>query len=210
MRRHDSLISSFSLGGWDRVYLFSSERCPDMVGKSFEELAPAGGDAFDAILDVLLAEAGDPHAPMCICHSYEEEELRRTFLHPLCTVGSDATALGTDGPLADKEFLGAYTWAAWFFRRFVRETADFTVEEAVRKLAAAPADRLGLTDRGRIEDGAWADVVVFDPARFRERGTLEASNRLATGVAHVVVNGVVSMEEGVFTGDRGGRVLRRS
>ena len=120
------------------------------------------------------------------------------------------TPLQRPEALADKEFLGAYTWAAWFFRQFVRETADFTVEEAVRKLAAAPADRLGLTDRGRIENGAWADVVVFDPARFRERGTLEAPNRLATGVAHVVVNGVVSMEGGAFTGDRGGRVLRRS
>ena len=209
MRRHESLISSFGLGGWDRVYLFKSERRPEMVGKSFEELAPPDGDGFDAILDLLLAEAADPHSPMCICHSYEEEELRRTFLNPLCTVGSDATALGVDGPLAGQEFLGAFTWAGWFFRRFVRETHDFRIEEAVRKLAAAPAERLGLTDRGRIEKGARADMVVFDPGSFRERGTLEEPNRLAEGVAHVVVNGVLTMQDGTFTGRRGGRVLRR-
>ena len=209
MKRRESLFSSFALGGWDRVYLYQSRRHPDLVGKSFAELAPSGGDAFDALFDIILSEADEPHATLAICHSYEEEQLRSTFGHPLCTIGSDATALGTDGPLAETVFLGAFTWAAWFFRRFVRETADFIVEEAVRKLAAAPAERLGLTDRGRIGVGARADVVVFDPARFRERGTLEAPNRLATGVAHVVVNGVVSMKDGAFTGDRGGRVLRR-
>ena len=139
MRRHESLISSFGLGGWDRVYLFKSERRPEMEGKSFEELALAG-----------------------------------------------------------QEFLGAFTWAGWFFRRLVRETHDFRIEEAVRMLAAAPAERLGLTDRGRIEKGARADMVVFDPGSFRERGTLEEPNRLAEGVAHVVVNGVLTMQRADF------------
>ena len=209
MRGYESLISSFAIGGWDRVYLFKSDQFSEQVGKSFEELAPTGGDAFDAILDTLAAEADDPHAPMCICHSYEEEELRRTFRHPLCTVGSDATALAVDGPLAGKEFLGAFTWAAWFYRRMVRETGELTIEEAIKKLAAAPADRLGLSDRGRIREHACADLAVFDPQRFGERGTLYHPNQLAEGMSHVVVNGVVSLIDGTPTGDRGGRVLRR-
>ncbi len=209
MREYESLISSFALGGWDRVYLFKSKHLPEQVGKNFAALAPPNGDAFDAILDVLAAEADDPHAPMCICHSYEEEELRRTFRHPLCTVGSDATALAVDGPLAGKEFLGAFTWAAWFYRRMVRETGDLTIGEAIRKLAAAPADRLGLSDRGRIQKHAHADLAIFDPQRFGERGTLDHPNQLAEGMSHVVVNGVVALQNGVPTGDRGGRVLRR-
>jgi N-acyl-D-amino-acid deacylase len=209
MREYESLISSFALGGWDRVYLFKSKHLPEQVGKNFAALAPPGGDAFDAILDVLAAEADDPHAPMCICHSYEEEELRRTFQHPLCTVGSDATALAVDGPLAGKEFLGAFTWAAWFYRRMVRETGDLTIEEAIKKLAAAPADRLGLSDRGRIQKHARADLAIFDPQRFGERGTLDHPNQLAEGMSHVVVNGVVALQNGIPTGDRGGRVLRR-
>lgn len=209
MREYESLISSFALGGWDRVYLFKSKHLPEQVGKNFAALAPPGGDAFDAILDVLAAEADDPHAPMCICHSYEEEELRRTFQHPLCTVGSDATSLAVDGPLAGKEFLGAFTWAAWFYRRMVRETGDLTIEEAIKKLAAAPADRLGLSDRGRIQKHARADLAIFDPQRFGERGTLDHPNQLAEGMSHVVVNGVVALQNGIPTGDRGGRVLRR-
>ena len=210
MKRHQSIISSFGLGGWDRVYLFKSERCPDMVGKSFQELTPTGGDVYDAVFDILLAEIEDPSAPLCVCHSYEEEELRLTFEHPLCTLESDATALGVDGPLAGTDFLGAYTWAAWFLRRFVRETPVFTWEEAVHKLAAMPAERVGLGDRGRIEVGARADIVALDPEGVREHGTLEAPSQLAEGVAHVVVNGGVTMENGTLTGDRSGQVLRRS
>ena len=209
MKRYESLISSFGLGGWDRVTLFRSQGSPELVGRSFQELTPDGGDAFDAIFDVLLREGNDPHQAMCICHSYEEDEIRQTFQHPLCMLGSDATALGIDGPLAETEFLGAYTWVAWFFRRFVRETGTFTVEEAVHKLAAAPAEQLRLSDRGLLAKGYRADVAVFDPAAFRETGTLEESNRLAEGMAHVVVNGVVAMEDGKFTGSRGGQVLRR-
>ena len=210
MKRYESLISSFGLGGWDRVYLFKSDASPGMVGKSFQELAPPNGDAFDAIFDIILAEADDPQGPMCVCHSYEEDELRQTFEHPLCTLESDATALGVDGPLAGTDFLGAYTWAAWFLRRFVRETPVFTWEQAIRKLTAMPAERVGIRDRGRIARGLKADVVALDPATVRERGTLENPSVLAEGVSHVVVNGGVTMADGKLTGSRSGRVLRRS
>ena len=91
----------------------------------------------------------------------------------------------------------------------VRETGDLTIEEAIKKLAAAPADRLGLSNRGRIREHACADLAVFDPQRFGERGTLYHPNQLAEGMSHVVVNGVVSLIDGTPTGDRGGRVLRR-
>ena len=209
MKQHRSIVSNLQLVGWDRLYLFTSWARPESVGRSFAELAPRGGDPFDALLDVILAEAEDPHRSLIISHAYEEEWLRQTFRHPLCTTESDATALCTDGPLADTLFLGAYTWAAWFYRRFVRETGDFTVEEAVHKLAAAPAARIGLTDRGVLVPGAAADIVVFDPANYRETGTLEDPNHLAEGVRHVVVNGGVSIEGGSFTNHRSGQVLRR-
>jgi N-acyl-D-amino-acid deacylase len=213
MKRYPSLIASFGLGGWDRVSLFTSSAHPDFVGTTFADLTPPGGDTVDLIFDLLAAEVATPegiHHALCICHSYEEDDLRRTFQHPLCTVGSDATALAIDGPLASSTFLGAFTWAAWFFRRFVRETTTFTIEEAVQKLSAAPAERLGLVGRGRITPGAWADLVVFDPARFAERGTLAAPNQLATGVTHVLVNGTPTLENGTMTGDRGGAVLRQA
>src|SRR5207302_6755040 len=79
--------------------------------------------------DVCSSDLGGLHGAMCICHSYEEADLSQTFQHAHCLIGSDATALAVDGPLAASTFLGAYTWAGWFFRRFVRETGTFRSEE---------------------------------------------------------------------------------
>ena len=136
--------------------------------------------------------------------------LRHTFLHPLCTAGSDATALCVDGPLGDTSFLGAYTWAGWYFRNLVTEWGDLTVEDAIHRLTAQPADRIGLSDRGRLVTGCKADVIVFDPTRFREKGTLDEPNQPAEGVEHVFVNGGHTLRNGQLTTDRFGEVLRRT
>ncbi len=208
VREYPSLISSFALGGWENVYLFRSAASPEAVGKSIADLTGEEGDGWDTVMDILAREVGQIEYPMVLCHSYTEEELRDTYLHPLCTIGSDATALGVDGPLADTDFLGAYTWASWFFRRFVMETKHFGLEQAVEKLTARPAERMGLTDRGRLAEGMKADIAIFDPAEFRETGTLESPSRLAVGMEHVIVNGQPALRDGKMTGCRSGRVLR--
>ena len=208
VRDYPSLISSFALGGWENVYLFRSHACPEAVGKSIADLTANGTDGWDTVMDILAREAEQIEYPMVLCHSYTEEELRDTFLHPLCTVGSDATALGADGPLAGTDFLGAYTWASWFFRRFVTQTKQFGLEQAVEKLTSRPAERMGLTDRGRLAEGMKADIAIFDPNEFRETGTLDSPSKLAVGMYHVIVNGQPVLRDGVMTGCRSGRVLR--
>ena len=167
-----------------------------------------GADGWDTVMDILAREADHIEYPMVLCHSYTEDELRDTFLHPLCTIGSDATALGVDGPLAGTDFLGAYTWASWFFHRFVTQTKQFALEQAVEKLTSRPAERMGLTDRGRLAEGMKADIAIFDPAEFRETGTLDSPSKLAVGMEHVIVNGQPVLRDGVMTGCRSGRVLR--
>ena len=208
VREYPSLISSFALGGWENVYLFRSAASPEAVGKSIADLTGDAADGWDTVMDILAREVGQIEYPMVLCHSYTEEELRDTFLHPLCTIGSDATALGVDGPLAGADFLGAYTWASWFFRRFVMETKHFGLEQAVEKLTSRPAERMGLTDRGRLAEGMKADIAIFDPAEFRETGTLESPSQLAVGMEHVIINGQPVLRDGKMTGHRSGRVLR--
>jgi N-acyl-D-amino-acid deacylase len=146
---------------------------------------------------------------MVIIHAYSEDQQREAFAHRLCVPGSDATTLAPDGRLAESFFHGAYTWASWFWRFMVNEEKLLTAAEAVHRLTGQPAERIGLTDRGVLREGARADVVAFDPAAFRERGTVFEPNLLADGMRHVIVNGVPTLRDGGLTGDRAGMVLRK-
>ena len=147
---------------------------------------------------------------MVIAFAYREEDIRIAFEHPLCMVGSDATALAVDGPLAGTAFHGAFTWAGWYYRHFVRDTHIFKPEEAIRRITSLPASRLGLKDRGVISAGACADLAVFDPATFAERGTTFEPNQYATGMRHVLVNGALAVKDGQLTDQRPGQVIRHS
>ncbi|MDE2997993.1 MAG: amidohydrolase family protein [Gemmatimonadota bacterium] len=211
MESCESIVASLAQGDWERIVVFHSPAQPELAGKPVAELAAAGsGNVFDAICDVLIAASDRLHEVMVIAFSYREADVRPAFEHPFCMVGSDATALATDGPLKDDTFHGAYTWASWFFRHFVRDRKLFSPQEAVRRLTSLPASRLGLTDRGVIRKGAQADLAIFDPNVFAERGTTLEPNRTAAGMRHVLVNGGFAVRNGVLAGQRYGRVLRRA
>ncbi len=85
-----------------------------------------------------------------------------------------------------------------------------TLEDAVRKMSSFPAQRLGLEDRGVLRPGLKADIVIFDAATIKDRATFERPHQYAEGVSAVMVNGAVVLESGKVTGNRGGKVLRRS
>ena len=82
------------------------------------------------------------------------------------------------------------------------------IEEAVRKLSALPADNLSLKDRGRLQQGYFADVVVFDPNTIQDHATYEKPHQLSTGVSYVVVNGKLAIDDGKATGAHTGRIVR--
>ena len=92
--------------------------------------------------------------------------------------------------------------------QLVREEGLLGLEEAVRKMSAIPAQRLGLADRGILRDGMKADVVLFDPERVAARATFEEPKQYPEGIDYVIVNGVVVIEIGVHTGALPGRALR--
>lgn len=211
LKKYRSIITALARGDWSRIVLFDSRTQPELSRKSIAEISELNGvHPFDAMYDLLLAEIDDLHHLMVIAFSYREDDLRIAFEHPGCMVGSDATALATDGPLRGTSFHGAYTWASWFYRHFVRDTATFSPQEAVRRLTSLPASRLGLSDRGVIRKGAWGDVAIFDPATLGECGTTFDPNQIAAGMVHVVVNGTVTLKNGELTGARSGQVLRRA
>jgi N-acyl-D-aspartate/D-glutamate deacylase len=94
--------------------------------------------------------------------------------------------------------------------RYVRERGTLSEPEAIRKMTALPAERLGLRDRGRLCQGCFADIVVYDPATVRDNATFESPHQYSSGIELVMINGRVVWESGAATGELAGRVLRRT
>lgn len=203
-----SLIGS--MRAWERVQLLDIPGRPDISRLTLAEIGRRRGrDPHDCALEILADEAQTLNRPMVILHAYSEYSQKTAFTHPLCMPGSDATTLAPDGPLAGSVFHGAYTWAAWFWRALVRDWKLLRPEQAVNRLTALPASILGITDRGIIRVGAHADIAVFDPSEFGERGTTFEPNQLAGGMRHVLVNGILTLQDEARTGHRAGTVLKR-
>jgi N-acyl-D-amino-acid deacylase len=195
---------------WSRIVLLDNPVHPGYARRDIASIAAErGGEPVDTVCELLAQAQPDAARLMVINLCHTEQQQREVFAHPLCVPGSDATTLAPDGPLADSTFHGAYTWAAWYLR-FTREERLLSLPEAVRRLTSAPAERLGLRDRGVLRRGAAADVVVFDAAAIAERGTTYEPNQVATGVHHVLVNGVATLRDGALTGARAGEVIRRA
>jgi N-acyl-D-amino-acid deacylase len=208
LRPYRSILSAGN--DWSRVVLLDNPVWPEYGRRPIAEIAAERGqEPLDAVYDLLLGGVDELHRMMVIIHAYSEEQQREAFAHPLCVPGSDATTLAPTGRLAEAFFHGAYTWASWFWRFMVVEEKLLSPAEAVHRLTGQPAERVGLSDRGVLRPGARADVVVFDPGRFAERGTVFEPNVLAEGMRHVIVNGVPTLRDGALTGERGGMVVRR-
>ncbi len=208
MRSHVSILSAG--GDWKRVVLLDNDLWPEYARRDIASIAAERAqDPLDAVYDLLLGGVGELHSLMAIINAYTPQQQCEAFAHPLCMPGSDATTLAPDGPLASSFFHGAYTWASWFWRFMVEERGLLSPQDAVHRLTGMPAARIGLQDRGFLREGARADVVVFEPHGFGERGTTFEPNLPATGMRHVMVNGVATLRDGQLTGERAGRVLLR-
>lgn len=185
--------------------------CPthrEYQGQTIQTLASESGkDPREWVLD-LLSE-GD--AWVSAAHfAISEEDVEKVMSDPRVMIGSDAVAISPVGPgAADRPHPRSYGTFARVLSRYVREKGLLTWEEAVRRMTSLPAQRVGLKDRGRIAEGFTADLVVFDPMKIADTATFAAPHALAVGVDLVVVAGRIAYRDGVATGERAGRVLRR-
>ncbi|MBC7287704.1 MAG: amidohydrolase family protein, partial [Armatimonadetes bacterium] len=178
-------------------------------GKTLAEVAKAmASDPHDAAVQIVLKSRGRATA---VFFTMSEDDVRAALRHPLGSVCSDGLAFSPDGPgRIGYPHPRSYGSFARFLGRYVREEGLLSLAEAVRKCTSLPASRLGLRDRGILRPGSAADVVLLDPARIADTATYDNPHSLAVGVEFVLVNGVLSIAEGRFTGQLGGRVLRFS
>ena len=188
----------------------------DVVHEAFERYegmrldaiaAERGQSAAAAAIDLLLADSLRTSA---IYFSMSEDDLVLALRQPWVMIGGDAGIRALDGPLStDQPHPRAFGTFPRVLCRYSRELGVFPLEEAVRRMTSLPAARAGLADRGVVEIGRFADLVVFDPATVCDSATFEAPKRLAVGIEHVIVNGVPVLRNGEPTGALPGRALRR-
>jgi N-acyl-D-amino-acid deacylase len=194
---------------WDAVRVAVSPHLPEQAGRTLGDIARARGvDPIDAVADYVVADRGETRILITSMTDADAHEITRA---PWVTVGSDANSLAINGVTGQgKPHPRSYGTHARVLGPFVRDLRLFTLETAVAKMTGAAARALGLRDRGQLRPGAWADVVVFDPARIGDRSTYEDPHRYAVGVSTVVVNGQIVIDGGDHTGALPGRVLRRA
>jgi N-acyl-D-amino-acid deacylase len=176
-------------------------------GKRLTEVAIAlNQDPMDALFDLLIE---DKAFTECAVFGMSEPDVALALQQPWVSVDNDSSGTSPEGILGEEHpHPRAYGTFPRILRKYVREEKKLTLEEAIRKFSALPAQRMRLTDRGVLKQSMWADVVVFDPETVRDVATFDDPNRLSEGMKYVLINGVPVVENGKMTGALPGKVLR--
>ena len=187
---------------WDKVLINGSGEYPhDVAGLSVAQAAAKEKkDVWDMFFDLARAMAD------CAPQSMNEEQKHLALRAPWVMIETD------NGPVNPAKVTSVHPRAMGAFPRvlakYVREDTVLTLEETIRRMTSLTANRLGLTDRGRIAPGMAADLVIFDPARVRDVATFEKPLQYSEGIDYVMINGGLAIDDGKATGAHVGQVLR--
>jgi N-acyl-D-amino-acid deacylase len=189
-------------GGAKAIQVASYRPDRSLEGRTLEAIAAdRGGDAVSVALD--LVQKG---SVSIVSFNMSENDIEHICRQRWTMTSSDGSLVAMNEGVPHPRNYGAFTRK---LTRYVAERRTVSLEQAVQSMTGLPAEVFGMTDRGRIEAGAAADVVVFDPAALRETATYTQPHQLAQGMAFVVINGAVVIDNGAFTDARPGRVLRK-
>jgi N-acyl-D-amino-acid deacylase len=194
---------------WEKVVIAwgGPQGDPSWTGRSVAELGEEAGISPEEMMVSIVVQSRD--TGLMVVHNRQEEDVEQFVSHRWGMIGSDGIAVADDGPWGQApvhpRFYGTFPRV---LARYVRERRSMALEEAVRKMTSLPADRLGLADRGRLQEGMAADLVILDPETVQDWATFEDSHRYPTGISHVMVNGQWVVRDGEQTGARPGQVLR--
>ena len=163
-------------------------------------------DPLDVLFDFLIDEGGS--VPTIYEH-HTEKDMNLALVQPWCSIGSDGSAYATEGPLRrgnpHPRNFGTFPRVLGVY---VRERGLLRLEDAVRKMTSLSAAKIGLTDRGLLRPGQFADLCLFDPDKVIDKSTYTAPFAYNEGIEYVVVNGQVVLEKGKHTGAKPGKALR--
>jgi N-acyl-D-amino-acid deacylase len=183
-----------------------NEKLLPLQGKRLSEIAKLWNeDPMDALFDFLIEDPSTGVAVFGMSQPDVTLALQQTWV----AIDNDSEGTSPQGILGQAHpHPRAYGTFPRILAKYVREEKVLTLEDAIRKFSALPAQRLRLTDRGVLKAGMWADVVIFDPATVRDRATFDNPNQLSEGMEYVLVNGVPVIDGGNLTAALPGKVLR--
>ena len=192
-----STLDLRQVDGRVRIVITWSTPHPEVAGQTLEQIASDWGTK-QVEAAARLQPAG------AIYHNMSEEDVRRILQHPASMIGSDGLP---NDPRPHPRLWGTFPRVLGYY---CRDQGIFSLAQAVHKMTGMPAQRFGLEGRGRISEGAHADLVLFDPETIRDTATFSNPICRAEGIAAVWVNGVLSYQDGDATGQRNGRFLSRT
>jgi N-acyl-D-amino-acid deacylase len=199
------------LGSWDKVVItdVATEKNKWTEGLDVLEASRrAGKGAYEFMRDLIIEEKD---AVGMVLFMMSEDNLKRILAHPLVGVGSDSSIRAPYGILSSgKPHPRTYGTFPRILAKYVRQDKIAPAETMIMKMTSLAAAKFGLAGRGVVRPGAFADLVVFDPAAVADRATWKDPHRYPAGIVHVVVNGVAVVSEGEHTGKLPGRVLRKA
>jgi len=193
--------------GWDNLFIGYCPPKEEYEGKSFKEIFKSKGhygDAHEGFFELLLEIKVNA---TIIAFMQSEDDVRTVMSNPMTLIISDSWV--TSPSAGGKPHPRAYGTFPRVLGRYVREERVLTLEDAIRKMTSLPAGKVGLEDRGVIKEGLAADIVIFDPAKIRDRATYAEPHQYPEGIAYVIVNGQVVVDHEKLTGVKTGKVLRK-
>ena len=198
------------LGDWSAVMItsVSKEEHQVHIGKRVSEIvAESKEDPFEFVRQLLINENGSVGM---VGFGMSEEEIKSVLTHPLVMIASDGGAAATYGPLSETtphpRYYGTFPRV---LGKYCRDDRFFDLPTAVHKMTGMPAQRLGLKDRGKVDVGLAADLVVFNPVTVIDRADFMNPHQYAQGIDYVLVNGAVVIDQGEHMGVLAGRVLQK-
>lgn len=196
-------------GHWDRVTLVYSTAHAEWIGHTIDSLAESlSVPPFEVMLRLFEDEGEGMSRITLNGRLFPEQHVEECLAHPLFSIGSDGWRGTRDGGQGEVALHpNCWGWVPIVLGHYVRELGVLTLEEAIWKMTGSPAERLGISGRGRVESGGYADLMVFDPLTVNSRSSYLSPAVQPEGIHHVFVNGKEALADGSLTGSLAGRVL---
>ena len=191
--------------GFDKIVIADSPLNKEYEGKSLKEiirLKSRASDPYNALFDLILEIKGQGSV---IKFVLSDEDIKKVISHPLSMIGSDSSGICLE--IGGKPHPRAYGTFPRVIDKYVFKENILRLEDAIRKMTSLPASKIRLPYRGLIKEGFWADIVIFDSYKIKDRATFTNPHQYPDGIEYVLVNGEVSLEKGQLTDKKYGEIL---